>query len=364
MKISDIRLGHISLPLKKTFKTALRTVESIEDLVVFVYTDTGNVGVGEVPPTVVITGDTENSAKAAINEVFKKTIIGMDIENIESILIAVNNAMINNTSAKAAIDSALYDLYGQLYKAPLYKLLGGYRKEIYTDVTISVNNPDKMASDSVEAVKTGYKILKVKVGKEPEKDLERLKVIRAAIGSDIILRIDANQGWKPKEAVKIINKIEDSGINAELIEQPVKAKDIEGMKYVTDNVLTPILADESIFSPADALKVLQMRAADLINIKLMKSAGIYNALKMCSLAETYGVECMLGCMLESKISIAAAAHLACAKAIITKYDLDGPELCKDNPVESGPIFENGKIIMTDAYGLGLNYNELMNIVQI
>lgn len=364
MKISDVRLGHISVPLKKTFKTALRTVESIEDLVVFIYTDTGNIGIGEAPPTAVITGDTEDSVRAAIREILTKKIIGMDIENIEGILIAINDSMIHNTSAKAAVDLALYDLYGQLYKAPLYKLLGGYRNEIYSDVTISVNNPDKMAADSIEAVKTGYKILKIKVGKEPEKDIERLKAIRSAIGCDITMRIDANQGWKPKEAVRIITRIEDSGINAELIEQPVKAHDIEGMKFVTDNVLTPILADESIFSPSDALRVLQMRAADLINIKLMKAAGIFNALKICSLAETYGVECMLGCMLESKISTSAAAHLACGKAIITKYDLDGPELCRENPIKSGPVFDNGKITMVEGYGLGLDYNEIMNIVDI
>jgi len=124
------------------------------------------------------------------------------------------------------------------------------------------------------------------------------------------------------------------------------------LKYVTQNVNIPILADESVFSPVDALKIIQNRAADLINIKLMKTGGIHNALKICSIAEVYGVECMLGCMLESKLSVSAAVHLAASKKIITKIDLDGPGLCKEDPVEGGPEFKDYKITLNDEPGLG------------
>ena len=353
MRITNIKIGRISVPLRTPFKTALRTVNSVEDVIVEIHTDTGNIGFGEAPPTGVITGDTTGAIIGAIEDHIKKTIMGMRIEDFEELMLKLQSCILKNTSAKAAVDIALYDLYGQLYGAPLYKLLGGYRKEIVTDITISVNDPEEMAKDSLEAINRGYSTLKIKVGKDSKKDMERMSAIRQAVGYDINLRIDANQGWKPKEAVNVLRQMEDAGLQIEFVEQPVLAHDIEGLKFVTDNVNIPVLADESIFSPMDALNVLQRRAADFINIKLMKTGGIYNALKICSLAEMYGVECMIGCMLEAKVSVTAAVHLACAKSIITKIDLDGPVLCSEDPVNGGAIFNESQIILTDAPGLGI-----------
>ncbi len=353
MKITDIRIGEISVPLKTPFKTALRTVNSVEDIIIEIHTDTGNVGYGEAPPTGVITGDTKGSIIGALKEHIIKSIIGLDIENFEEIMLKLDKCIIKNTSAKAAVDIALYDLYGQLYNVPIYKLLGGYRKEIVTDITISVNDPDEMAKDSINAINRGFETLKIKVGKDAAKDIERMKAIRKAIGYDVKLRIDANQGWKPKEAVKAIRKMEDEGLDIEFVEQPVIAHDIEGLKYVTDNVSIPVLADESVFTPEDALIILQRRAADLINIKLMKTGGLHNALKICSVAEIYGVECMIGCMLEAKVSVNAAVHLAAAKSIITKVDLDGPVLCSEDPVVGGAVFNESKITLNDAPGFGV-----------
>lgn len=359
MKIKDIQVGIISVPLKKPFKTALRTVDKVEDIVVKVITDTGHVGYGEAPPTAVITGDTLGSIKCAIEDFIKPQILGLEIENLEEIMKRINNSILKNTSAKAAVDIAIYDLFGQLHKTPVYKLLGGYKKEIITDITVSVNSPEEMAQDSLEAVARGYKTLKIKVGKEVHLDMKRIEAIRKAIGTDVELRIDANQGWTPKEAVRILRDMEDKGFNIELVEQPVKAHDIDGLKFVTDNVNTPILADESVFSAEDAIKIIQTRAADLVNIKLMKTGGIHNALKICSVAEIYGVECMIGCMLESKLSVSAAVHLAAAKSIITKIDLDGPGLCSMDPVEGGPIFEDYRITLVDEPGFGFkNINNL------
>lgn len=353
MKITDIKIKRISVPLRTPFKTALRTVNSVEDVIVEIYTDTGNIGFGEAPPTGVITGDTAGAIIGAIEDHIKKAIVGMKIENFEDLILKLQNCVLKNTSAKAAVDIALYDLYGQLYGAPLYKLLGGYRSEIVTDITISVNDPEEMAKDSLDAISRGYGTLKIKVGKDSARDMERMKAIRRAVGYDVNLRIDANQGWKPKEAVNILRKMEDAGLQIEFVEQPVSAHDIDGLKFVTDNVSTLVLADESVFSPMDALNILQRRAADFINIKLMKTGGIYNALKICSLAEMYGVECMIGCMLEAKVSVTAAVHLACAKSIITKIDLDGPILCSEDPVNGGAIFDESKIMLTDIPGLGI-----------
>lgn len=352
MKIKDIQVGKITVPLKKPFKTALRTVYSIEDVVVKIVTDTGHVGYGEAAPTAVITGDTFGSIKTAIEDYIKPNILGLEIENIEEIMKRIDKSLLKNTSAKAAVDIAVYDLFGQYHNSPLYKLLGGHRDEIISDLTISVNSPEEMAEDSIEAVKLGYKTLKIKVGLDSQMDIKRIQAIRDAVGYDVDLRLDANQGWTPKEAVRIIRMMEDKGFDIELIEQPVHANDIEGLKYVTDNVFTPILADESVFSPLDAINIIQSRAADLVNIKLMKTGGIHNALKICSVADIYGVECMIGCMLESKLSVSAAVHLAAAKSIITKIDLDGPLLCKEDPIIGGPNFDNHRITLNQKPGLG------------
>lgn len=288
MKIKNIEVGIIEVPLRKPFKTALRTVNSIRNLVVRVTTDEGYRGYGEAAPTAVITGDTIGSIKCAIEDYIRPQLIGLEISNIEEIMNRINASIVKNNSAKAAVDMAIYDLFAQMTKAPLYKLLGGYKDEIITDITISVNSPEEMAEDSINAVKRGYKTLKIKVGKDPKMDMKRIQAIRDNIGYHIDLRLDANQGWTPKDAIMLLRQMEDKGFDIELVEQPVKAYDLEGLKYVTDNVNIPILADESVFSPMDAANIIQNRAADLINIKLMKSGGIYNALKICSLAEIYG----------------------------------------------------------------------------
>ena len=353
MKITDIRLGMISVPLRVPFKTALRSVNSVEDVVVEIHTDTGAVGYGEAPPTGVITGDTTGAIIGAINDHMKKTLIGKDVDDFEDLMIALQKCILKNTSAKAAVDMALWDLYGQLHGIPVYKLMGGARKSIVTDITISVNEPDEMARDAADAIRRGYDCLKVKVGKEPEKDIARLSAIRQIVPAQTAIRIDANQGWTPKEAVRILNGMQERGLDIEFVEQPVPAHDFDGLKYVTEHSYVPVLADESVFSPEDAMKIMQMRAADLVNIKLMKCGGLYNALKIASAAEVYGVECMIGCMLEAKISVNAAVHLACAKQIITKIDLDGPVLCSEDPILGGAVFQEKQITVSDDPGLGI-----------
>ena len=354
MKIVKIETGEVNIPLVTPFKTALRTVDKVSDIVVRITTDDGQTGFGEAPPTAVITGDTKGSILCAIEEFIGPNLIGMEIEDLDGIMKRLHGCILKNTSAKAAVDMAVYDLFAKSWGKPLYKLLGGRRTEIETDLTISVNDAEEMVRDSLRAVEQGFNILKIKVGKEGMKDVERIKAIRKAVGPDTLLRIDANQGWSAKEAVRIIRSMEDMGIEMDLVEQPVSAHDFEGMKLVTSQVHTPILADESVFSSEDAIRIIKERAADLINIKLMKTGGIYEALKICAIAESFGVECMIGCMLESKIAVSAAAHLAAGKGIITRADLDGPSLCKTDPYTGGPVFEGPKIRMNETPGIGIS----------
>jgi len=354
MKITDIQFGMLRVPLKTPFKTALRTVDAVEDIVVMINTDTGHVGYGEAPATAVITGDTHGSIVEAIRHYISPRLIGADIANLNHITQLIQTSMEKNSSAKAAVEIAVYDLFGQLYDAPLYRLLGGGDPVITTDITISVDTIDKMVADSISAVERGFDSLKIKVGKDIGVDIERVKAIYAAVEGRALLRLDANQGWTAKQAVYALQTLEDAGVRLELVEQPVRAQDLDGMRYVTERVHTPIMADESVFGPTQVIELIRMRAADIINIKLMKTAGISNAIRIADIAAMYELECMIGCMIESSISVSAAVHVAVAKAnVITKIDLDGPSLCTINPVDGGVIFNESEITVTDAPGLGI-----------
>ncbi len=353
MKIESVELKRVSIPLKKPFKTALRRVDTAENIIVVMTADDGTRGYGEAPPTAAITGDTNETIISAIKEFIAPAITGLDIENLDEVMYRLQHSVEGNTSPKAACDMAVYDLWSKHYGQPLYKLLGGYRKDLETDLTISINEPEEMRRDALAAIGQGFHALKLKVGIDSDLDIERVRTIREAAGPDIKLRLDANQGWTPEEAIRTIRRFEDLGLDIEFVEQPVKARDFAGLKKVHDNVSTRIMADESMFSPADAIELLHMEAVDLINIKLMKCAGIHNALKIAGIAETYGVECMLGCMIESKVSLTAAAHLAAAKKNITRVDLDAAILLAEDPVQGGFKKEIPHFFVTDAPGLGI-----------
>lgn len=353
MKITGIKTGTISIPLRTPFKTSLRQISSIVSMVVNVETDEGLIGFGEAHPTGPITGESLGSVRGAINEFILPKLLGKDICSLEDTLNSLDNALVKNTSAKAAVEMAIFDLFGKKYNIPLYRLLGGYRNQVETDLTISVNSPEEMAQDSRIAIERGFRILKLKVGLNPDLDIERIRAVRNAAGPETVLRLDANQGWSARDAIRIMKKIESENFNIELVEQPVEAHDLHGLKMVTQNIQTPVLADEAVFSAADAEKIIQEHAADFINIKLMKTGGLRNAMRICSLAETHRVECFIGCMMESKISVTAAAHLACAKSIITRCDLDSPSLCSEDPVIGGIEIDGPWLKVSEKPGLGI-----------
>jgi L-alanine-DL-glutamate epimerase-like enolase superfamily enzyme len=231
MKITQVEIGMLRVPLKTPFKTALRTVETVEDIVVLVRTDTGHVGYGEAAATAVITGDTHGSMIEAIRKLIAPRLIGQEVANLNRITQLIQTSLERNFSAKAAVEIAIYDLWGQLYGAPLYQMLGGGDPVITTDITISVDYIDKMVADSLAAVERGFESLKIKVGKDLGVDIERVKAIYAAVEGRALLRLDANQGWTAKQAVYAMRTLEDAGVRLELLEQPVRAQDIDGLKY-------------------------------------------------------------------------------------------------------------------------------------
>ena len=355
MKITKIETKKLTAPLKTPFQTALRRVEFLEDMVVIIHTDSGLKGYGEGAPTPVITGETMGTMQAVI-DYLAPFLIGREIEDFESLIDIVQHRILKNTTAKSALEIALYDLKAKSQNLPLYQMLGGVQKEFETDITISLGETEKMVSDTLSAIALGYTILKIKVGDGVQKDIERIKAISEAAGKDIVLRLDANQGWTAKESVEILLALEKEDIALELVEQPVKADDIEGLRYIKDRVQTPLLADESVFTLNDARRLLDLQAVDLINIKLAKCGGISNALKLADIADEYGVKCMLGCMLEGPISVGAGVHVASAKAnVITMLDLDAVSLCKNNPVTGGVIFNESKMVIPESAGLGVEY---------
>ncbi|MCM3638660.1 dipeptide epimerase [Sporosarcina luteola] len=355
MRIRSIETIPVAVPLTKPFKTALRTVTTAYAIYVKVTCEDGRTGWGEAPPTHVITGDSLGSITYTIEEVIAPLMLGKDLRNREEVFRLLKRSIVRNTSAKAAVDMAIHDLLGQSAGMPLFQLLGGFRSEIETDFTVSVNDAAEMADDAERYIAEGFNVLKVKVGiGDISEDIGRIRAIRERVGAGPKIRLDANQGWKPKEAVFAIGKMEDAGLDIELIEQPVLADDIDGLAYVTSHTLTPIMADESVFSAKDALRVLERRAADLINIKLMKSGGIHEALKINALAETYGVECMVGSMIETKLGITAAAHFAASQPNITRFDFDAPLMLAKDIVEGGIVYGGRVIRMPEGPGLGLD----------
>ncbi|NGQ94391.1 dipeptide epimerase [Brevibacillus sp. SYP-B805] len=354
MIIQNIELSRLYVPLIKPFKTALRTVEKLESIYVKVTCDNGMVGWGEAAATVAITGDSLDSIEAAILKTIKPQLIGQNLLAYERVFHALHASMVGNSSAKAAVDMALYDLIAQHCGMPLYQFLGGYQNQLETDYTVSVNSPEEMGEDALQYLKDGFNVLKIKVGKDNiQDDILRIQEIRNRVGNQVKIRLDANQGWQVKEAISSIRKMEDMGLDIELVEQPVKAHDVEGLKIVTDAVDTPIMADESVFTPKQALEVLKIRAADLINIKLMKSGGIYKAQIINALAEECGVECMVGSMIESRLSVTAAAHFAASKKNITRFDFDAPLMLADDLVEGGVKYEGRVMTLSDQPGLGI-----------
>ena len=355
MKITAIRTTILKAPLKTPFVTALRRVEVLEDLVVIIECDNGLVGYGEGAPTPQITGETIGSMMATI-EFIKPHLLGREIEDFDALLKVVHTLIVKNTTAKSALEIALYDLKAKVQKLPLFKMLGGTQTKFTTDITISMGDTQQMINDSLRAVGLGYKTLKIKIGDDPQKDAARIIAVHEALGKDITLRLDANQGWSAQDAVKLLHTLEKKEIVAEFIEQPVPADDVEGLKYIKERVQTPLLADESIFSLKDAKKLLEMQAIDFVNIKLAKTAGIAQALALADLSQSFGVKCMMGCMLEGPIAVAAGVHVASAKAdVITMLDLDAVSLLASHPVKTSVVFNESEIILSDDSGLGISF---------
>lgn len=353
MNIQSIQVQTESFPLKKPFKTALRTATEIENVFVYVQLEDGLIGVGAAAPTLAITGESKESIESILKNVLTPLLLGKDIRNIFELSLLIERSCVSNTSAKAAMEIALYDALCQHLNLPLYQFLGGRTNRLKNDMTVSVGTVQEMCLDASQIIKDGFSILKVKVGKDWAKDVERIMAIRETVGKDVSIRVDANQGWTPRQAVSIIQELEQLDAKLELIEQPVLASDINGLKFVKQHVNTPIMADESLFSPQDAWRLIKEDAVDLLNIKLMKTGGIRRAMQIADIAERANIPCMIGSMMESSVSVLAAAHIATAHPNIQKIDLDAP-LWLANQDFDGIKYIRDEVHLSSLPGLGLH----------
>jgi len=326
--VSKITTEVIYIPLKTPFITALRKVENIEFVRISVECDDGSIAIGEAPATKAITGETIETILESIKSV-EKTLCGLEVTNALNIL----HKQEIGSSAKAALDMAFMSLLGYFKLENL--------ESIKTDITISLNEKEKMLSDARLAVKSGMDILKVKLGKDINHAIEVTKELSQTLPKAQLL-IDANQAWSLEESLKYVNAVND--LKIELIEQPVIALDLEGLKTVTNATDIPILADEAVFNLDEVKKVVESQSADMINIKLMKCGGVSKAVEILEYAREKNVTCMLGSMLEGPYSINAALYLAFNYRDVIKYvDLDSPLLYKEPSDELDFSFDGSVI---------------------
>jgi L-alanine-DL-glutamate epimerase-like enolase superfamily enzyme len=347
--ITGIDLYQAKIPMIAPFRIAIGVISEGEYLFVRINTDGGVSGWGEATPTTMITGDTQaiNSAAAAS---LAKLILGKDPLDIEARVTEMGRFLAFNSGVRAAFDIALYDLAARVAGLPLYAFLGGGKRQLETDMTIGLNEPAKMAERALELKRSGVSAIKVKLGTSADEDVERINRIREAIGDELPLRVDANQGWDFPTAVTVLRRLESAGI--EYCEQPIAHWNYDGFRRLRERVSIPIMADESVFDHHDAFKLTAGGCCDYLNIKLAKSAGIHTALKINAVAEASGVACMLGCMMETRLALTAAAHLVSARPNIRYADLDGHFELKEDPIVGGARWDGGTITLPDEPGIG------------
>lgn len=349
LKITSVDIYKADIEFKEPFRIAIMEFLSAESVFIRINTNVGLYGMGEANPTSGITGETQSINLAGAVDL-AKLLLGKNPLNIEERMREINKFLIHNSTIKSAFDMALYDLLGKAVELPLYVLLGGGKRSFWTDNTIGLAEPDYMAKKARNYKDQGFKAIKVKLGTTHDLDIERIKKVRKAIGNELPIRIDANQGWDYRTAVNVLKDLEPMGI--EYCEQPIAYWDHENMRRIREQSSIGIMADESLFDHHDAFRLASMGCCDFFNIKLAKSGGINTALRINSIAEGSGIRCMVGCMTETRLGLSAAAHLVSARCNIRYADLDGYLFLKIDPVIGGAQYDVGEITVTDAPGHG------------
>jgi L-alanine-DL-glutamate epimerase-like enolase superfamily enzyme len=354
MTIAEVRTHRLRAPLHTPFVTALRKATSVETLVVEIMDGDGRSGYGEAPQVWQVTGASLAGSEACVQEMLRPLLVGRDPDDLVARCRETSRAVAGNEAAKCAADVALHDLAARRIGVPLVRLLGGATLRVPTDVTLSAGgDAGEVAAAATARVADGFDVLKVKVGADPAGDLARIRAVRAAVGDGPRIRLDANKGWTPREAVRIIRGIEDAGLDVELVEQPVARADLDGLAWISDRVSLPILADEAVFGVRDLVEVIRRRAADMVNVKLAKSGGLAPARTLLALAEAQGMGTLVGTMMESPIGVGAAASLVAAYGTTAVSDLDAAWWLASTPVTGGLRYDGATVVLPSEPGLGI-----------
>ena len=348
LKITHTEIYKLPLPMEP-FVIATEVSTVAQNTFIRIHTEEGITGMGECSAFPMLVGETQETCYHVAKDL-ARIIKGKNAADIPERLKELDQYIAFNTTIKSAFDMALFDITSKAKGLPLYKYLGGTRKEIQTDLTIGIGEPTKMAATAAEYVRKGVTIIKIKLGKKAIEDIERVHRIREAVGDNIGLRIDANQGWDYDTAVKTLSALEP--YNIQFCEQPIHHNFDYLLPLLRKQSPIPIMADESVFNHHDATRLIESDSCDYINIKLAKSGGILEAIKIADTAGAYSVPCMLGGMLESRLALTAKVHLALSHSNIVFYDLDTCLLGQlKDPVIGGAVYNNYFLEVNDEPGI-------------
>ena len=349
--ISQVEIYKLRIPLIEPFITSLAKEDHVENVIVVVRTSNGIIGFGECSPYLPVNGESMDTC-FIVGQYFARLLKGKDSLKIEDRLAEMDRLIYGNSSIKSAFDIALHDIIGQSKGVPIYKLYGGKNnKELTTDYTVSLDNAEKMAADAVKIKNAGYPAIKVKLGESKKKDIERIHLIRDAVGFEIPLRIDANQGWKVKEAIETLSALDAYSI--EHCEEPIAKWNYMRLRKVKKNSPIPIMADESCGDAHNAERLIKLKACDMLNIKIGKAGGVLNAYEIVKLADKADMQMQVGAFMESRLGMTASAHLALCSDNISFCDFDTPLMFSEDVVTGGLTYHaNGVMKVPDAPGLG------------
>jgi len=349
MKISHVEIYRFSIPTSP-FVIATGTMYFAQNVLIKIYTDHNIFGVGECSAFPMIVGESQETCIVMAKE-FARILIGKDPLEIPERMDDLLGYAAHNATIKSAFDMALFDIASKHAKRPLYEFLGGQKRTLETDMTIGIDSPENMATAAVGLKAKGCNIIKIKLGKGVHEDIERVKQIRSAVGDEIVLRLDANQGWDFDDALYALGAL--SVYNIEFCEQPMRTWYDDRLPELHANSTIKIMADESCYNHHDARKLINSASCSYLNIKFSKSGGILEAQKIHEIALQTGTKCMMGGMLESRIAITACMHFALASPNITFFDMDPPLLGHlVDPVVGGIVYNGYHIEVPDVPGIG------------
>ncbi len=355
MRINAIKILPLTIPRLKEFKVAYATRTVYQGFLLQLTTDSGLTGLGEAAPNFEVCGETLDGTAAAL-AAMAPLAAGCDPLERERILALLEPWRHAHAAALAAYDIALWDLAGKAAGLPVRTLLGGCRLGIPNAMTIGIMPLDQTVAEARSILASGrYAELKLKLGLDPELDVARVLAVRAVVGPDFPLHVDANQGYDRLGALRVLAALEPARID--FAEQPVPAEDIEALKWVSERSPIPVMADEAVHTPEDALALARAQACPMLNIKLQKVGGISRALDVLAIARAAGLRCLVGCMTESLVGISAGAHLALGSAAVSHVDLDGHVDLAFNPASGGVRIEGDQLSVSSAPGLGIELDD-------